>query len=161
MFQGEAVNIGPFHLTFLPDRLKTKGMCKRVVEKYPYSLECVPDHFKTGEMYLEAVHKNPYTLRHVPDQFKTKEICNKAVKKNPSSLQYVPDYFLMQQQVKLWRNNSDFYYRLIEWYEGHKKRKAQKASIKEELMPIVWHPSTWWDWCVPEDEKKETEKLWA
>ena len=22
----EAVNIGPFHLTFLPDRLKTKGM---------------------------------------------------------------------------------------------------------------------------------------
>ena len=22
-------------------------------------------------------------------------------------------------------------------------------------MPIAWYPSRWWDWCVPEDEKKE------
>ena len=26
-------------------------------------------------------------------------------------------------------------------------------------MPIAWHPSRWWDWCVPEDEKKEAEKF--
>ena len=26
-------------------------------------------------------------------------------------------------------------------------------------MPIAWHPSRWQDWCVSEDEKKETEKL--
>ena len=26
-------------------------------------------------------------------------------------------------------------------------------------MPIAWHPSKWWDWCVPEDEKTETEIL--
>ena len=24
-------------------------------------------------------------------------------------------------------------------------------------MRIAWNPSRWWDWCVPEDEKKETE----
>ena len=47
---------------------------------------------------------------------------------------------------------------LIEWHENYKKRKAQKASIKEELMPIAWHPSRYWNWCVPEDKKKETEK---
>ena len=46
-----------------------------------------------------------------------------------------------------------------EWYEGHQKRKAQKAKIKDELMPIAWHPSRWWDWCVPKDEKKETENF--
>ena len=46
-----------------------------------------------------------------------------------------------------------------EWYEGHQKRKAQKAKIKDELMPIAWHPSRWWDWCVPKDEKKETENI--
>ena len=40
------------------------------------------------------------------------------------------------------------------------KRKPQKAKIKEELLPIAWHPSRWWDWCIPEDKKKETEKLW-
>ena len=28
-------------------------------------------------------------------------------------------------------------------------------------MPIAWHPSRWWDQCVPEDEKRDTEKLWA
>ena len=50
--------------------------------------------------------------------------------------------------------------KFIEWYDGYEKRKEQKSQVKEELLPIVWHPSRWWDWCVPEDEKKETEKLW-
>ena len=26
--------------------------------------------------------------------------------------------------------------KLIRWYEGYQKRKAQKAKIKDELMPI-------------------------
>ena len=50
--------------------------------------------------------------------------------------------------------------RLLSDLKVKKKRKAQKAKIKEELLPIAWHPLTWWDWCVPEDEKRETEKLW-
>ena len=40
-----------------------------------------------------------------------------------------------------------------------KKRKEQKEQIKEELLPIVWHPSRWWEWCVREEEKKETENF--
>ena len=48
---------------------------------------------------------------------------------------------------------------LFKWYDGYKKRKVQKASIKEELLPIAWHPSRYWDWCMSEDEKQETEKL--
>ena len=28
-------------------------------------------------------------------------------------------------------------------------------------MPIAWHPSRYWDWCMSEDEKRETEKLWT
>ena len=35
-----------------------------------------------------------------------------------------------------------------------KKGKAQKAKIKEELLPIAWHPDRVMDWCVPEYEKK-------
>ena len=42
-----------------------------------------------------------------------------------------------------------------------KKQNAQKASIKEGLLPIAWHPSRYWDWCLSEDEKQEAEKLWA
>ena len=26
-------------------------------------------------------------------------------------------------------------------------------------MPIAWHPTRSWDWCMSEDYKKETEKL--
>ena len=50
--------------------------------------------------------------------------------------------------------------KFFEWYDGFKKRKAQKANIKKELMPITWYPSRCWGWCMSEDEKKETEKLW-
>ena len=70
---------------------------------------------------------------------------------------------MTQQQLNLW-HDYDYLYndeKLIEWYDGYKKRKAQKASIKEELMPIAWHPSRYWDRCMSEDEEKETEKLWA
>ena len=42
--------------------------------------------------------------------------------------------------------------------DGYQKRKAQKAKTKEELLPITWHPSRYWDWCMSEDEKKKTEK---
>ena len=61
------------------------------------------------------------------------------------------------QQINLYHNN---YHNFFKWYDGHKKRKAQKTQIKKELIPIAWHPSRYWDWCMPEDEKKEAEKLW-
>ena len=28
--------------------------------------------------------------------------------------------------------------------------------ISKELMPIACHPKRWWNFCMPEDEKKET-----
>ena len=49
---------------------------------------------------------------------------------------------------------------IVELYGDYKKRKPQKAKIKEMLMPTAWHPSRWWDWCVPENEKKYPEKTW-
>ena len=49
--------------------------------------------------------------------------------------------------IGLWQNNkskylrddSDYWYnnKIIKWYDGYKKRKAQKAKIKDELMPIA------------------------
>ena len=64
---------------------------------------------------------------------------------------------MTQQQIKIWHD--DYHYcngnRLIKWYDGYQKRNAQKAKIKEELLPIAWHLSKWWDWYVPEDEEKK------
>ena len=47
----------------------------------------------------------------------------------------------------------------IKRYEGYKKLKTQNVKIKDELTPTAWHPSRWWCWCVPEDEKKRDRKI--
>ena len=35
-----------------------------------------------------------------------------------------------------------------------RKGKELIIELSEELMPVVWHPNRWWDWCMSEDEKK-------
>ena len=69
--------------------------------------------------------------------------------------------FVTKKQIDLWDDDKFFKRYKAEWYEGIEKRKAQKAQIKKELMPIAWHPSRWWDGCITKDEEKETDKLWA
>ena len=46
-----------------------------------------------------------------------------------------------------------------EFQRQHKKKHFN--HLKNELAPNAWHPSRWWDWCMPEDEKKEISKLWS
>ena len=83
-------------------------------------------------------------------------MCEKAVKKYLWLLKNVPDWFVTHQQIKIWHgddgycNDDD----IIEWYEGYQKRKAQKAKINEELLPIAWHPNRVINWCMSEDEKR-------
>ena len=112
----------------------------------------------------------PHFLPFVPDRFKTQEMCDKAVCKYPWLLEFAPDWFV-PEWVDMWFDdyydddcghwNDDDEDKFFKWFDGYKKRKAQKASIKEGLLPITWHPSRYWDWCMSEDEKKETEKLWG
>ena len=111
------------------------------------------------------------SYKHVPDHFKTQEMCYKAVWEDSSSLRHVPDWFVTKEE--LYMEHDDYYDddgghwddddedKFFEWYDGYKKWKAQKVQIKKELMPVAWHPSRWWNWCVPEDGKKETEKFLA
>ena len=61
---------------------------------------------------------------------------------------YYDDYWVNNDGV-IKRHNED----------SHQKHKAQKAQIKKELMRVAWHASKWWDWCVPEDEKREPPKI--
>ena len=109
-----------------------------------------------------AVIQDSCGLEFVADHLKTQEMCDKAVMEDPSFLEYVSDWFVTQLQIGRWHDGNEYYdYDEItdEWYAGYQKRKAQKAQIKEELLPTAWHPSRWRDWWVSEDEKKETEKL--
>ena len=72
-------------------------------------------------------------------------------------MEYVPDWIITEQQLKLWHNNDyhgDDEGETVEWYEGYKKIKTQKAQIIEDLMPIAWPPDRLMDWCMSKDEKK-------
>ena len=115
-------------------------------------------------MCEEAVEENPRYLEYVPDHFQTQEMGD-AVMEDLWLLIYVPDLLGTQGLIKIWHDHNDYCNdddddKLIEWYDGYQKSRAQKARIKEDLMPTAWHPSRWWDWCVSEDTEKETEILW-
>ena len=86
-----------------------------------------------------------------------KKTCEGAVEVNPWQLYNVSYWFVVLQDM--WYEDFDDDDVHIEWYDSYQKCKAQKAQIKKELIPIVWHPSRWWDWCVPNGGKQDTEKL--
>ena len=113
-------------------------------------------------MCERAVAEDRWLLQDVPDHFKTQEICDGAVSEDPYYLQYVPDWFVKQEQVKTWYEDDDYCNakEVAEWYDNFKKRRALKKQIGKELLRVGWHPSRWWDWCIPEDKKKKIEKLW-
>ena len=125
----------------------------------PAAFFLISDRSKTQEMCIEAVKVDPLELYYVPDHFKNQKICDAAVREDPFSLQYVPDWFVKLKEM--WYEDFDNDDDLITWYEGYKKRKAQKAKIKEELMPTAWHHTRMQDWCIAEDEKERTEEIFA
>ena len=146
MCEGSIVE-DPSILEFVPDKYKMQEMCKKAVEEDAHALEFVPDQYKTPEMCEKSVKEDPYALEFVPDHYKNKEMCEKEVDAHLPILEfdpdkcktkkcvmklrsfiYVPDWFLTQEQVKIWHGEN------FGWYDNFKKRKAQKAKIKEELI---------------------------
>ena len=127
-----AVRMEPLSLKHVSDHLKTKEMCEESIEERLQGLYFAPDYLKTQGMCEKAITFNPYMLRFVTDRFKTQEKSNAAVMKDPCTLEFVPDPF---NTVVI--------------------KNARPKNKKEELMSVIWHLPKWWDWCAPEDEKKD------
>ena len=136
----------------IPEHFKTQEMCNKAFDIEPFSLPYVPDHFKTQELCERAVEEGLYMLMFVPDHFKTKRICERAVKAYPWLLCSLPDSLVVLQEM--WCVDFGYIDYLIGWQNAYQRRRVQKASIKEELLPIAWH-------SCQKMKKKETEKLWA
>ena len=132
-------------------------MCNAAVQSDPWVLELVPDPFVTQKMCNEAVQSDPWVLELVPDPFVTQEMCSEAVQSDPWLLEDVPDQFVTRE---MWHEDFDDDV-LITRRDPYIKRKTQTAKIKEELMPVAWHPDRWWNWRVPEHKKKELEIYFA
>ena len=151
----ETVGFKPRSLAFVPDCFKTQKMCNQAVQNNPRVFFLVPDNFKTQEMREKVIEEDSSLLDAVPGHFKTKRMCDDAVLWKSYSLVCVPDWFGTRKQIKIWQDDDEYYnHDLFEWYKDYKKWKAQKASIKEELMRIAWDPDRVMDWCISEDEKR-------
>ena len=117
-------------------------MQNKAVEDELQTLELVPDNLKTKTMCERAIEEGTYNLKFVADHFKTQEICDKTVRGSLYSLQFVPDWLNTKEQLKVMGGHCNYIW-FIKRYEGYKKRKTQKAKIKQELNPISWRPSSW------------------
>ena len=165
----EAVHINPLSLAYVSAHFKTQGMCNEAVKNKLRMLLFVPDHFWAQEICNEIMRTMPDAFHRIPDRFNTQKMCKKAVEEGSGLLEYVPDWFVKREWMWMWYedyydDDSDHWShddedKFFEWYEGHKKCKSQKVKIKEELLPIAWYPSRYWDWCMSEDEKKMIEAL--
>ena len=118
-----------------------------------FSIWNISDHLNTKKMCDGVVDIKPWLLKYVSGHLKTRRMCDKPVREDTFSLQYIPDWIAVLQEM-WYEDFDDDDDELIEWYEGYKKRKVQKAKIKKELMPIAWHPDRVMDWCISEDEKR-------
>ena len=49
---------------------------------------------------------------------------------------------------------------LMAWRNRCKKHEAFEKAFKK-LMPVALHPTRWWDWCMPEGEKKGIEPIFT
>ena len=150
------LEIIPVWIRGIPDNLKTQEMRNEAMCVEPYSSAFVPNCFNTQKMCDKAIEIDPFTLWYVSDNLKTQEMCIREFEVGLGLLKFVDDWFVTQQQINIWCDDDE--YRdddgLIEWYNGYQKRKAQKTKVKEELLPISWHPNRVMEWCISEDEKK-------
>ena len=49
--------------------------------------------------------------------------------------------------------------RLLAWRNKFQQSKALKNDTSKKLMPVAWHPTRWWGWCLSEYEQREKEPL--
>ena len=114
---------------------------------------------RNWELCEEVIHVRSKYFFLILDRFKTQKMYIRAFKVDPWQLNDIPDWFVVLQEM--WCDDFGDSAYLVRWRNAYQQRKAQKAQIKKEILPIAWHPSKYWDWCISEDEKSDAEKLWA
>ena len=41
------------------------------------------------------------------------------------------------------------------WLGATNLNNAKHLKRNKQRMPVAWHPTRWWDWCMSENEIKE------
>ena len=129
---------------FILDKFKTHKMCREVFLEDPWMCDFIYNRFMKM-LYHELVSGEPDMIRCVPDGFKSQDMCNDAVFEDHSLIKHLTDWFVTAEMLEKCEDE--------EWLEGFRWHKAQKAKIKKELLPVVWHPDRDRDWCFSKHKK--------
>ena len=132
-------------------------MCDEAVNDCLAALKFVPDWFVTSKMLEKldnALHANGDILPYNEDFNKVTFIaCQRHILSADLDKAKLDNYNNFYEDFP----DTIIRFRLLAWRSNFKKRKALRKKISEELMPIAWHPKRWWNFCMSEDENKETE----
>ena len=112
----------------------------------------VPDMLKIKEICEFTVKRDTCISQYVPNKFKTRKMCESVVRENNDIIIYVPDWFVTAEMHEKCKDE--------EWLRLYKQRKSHKVKVKEEHLPIAWHPDRVINWCFLEDKKQAHQRNW-
>ena len=70
-------------------------------------------------------------------------------------------FSMYYRDYHLWMHKDRYFKKLCsDLFQYHQKRQNYTA-LRDELIPLTWHPDRVWDWCFDEEHKKESEELWS
>ena len=144
-------------LKYSPNKHITQKMCDDAVDDFVRTLNFVSDWFVTSKM-IKILFPALYVDENI--LYFDKDFGNVVFNYNEMSILNID-----LKNINL-DNNFDeddpgtfSHVRRLAWHIKFEKHKALKKELNEELMPVAWHSNRWRDWCVSEDEKKETDSM--
>ena len=132
------------NLSYVPEELKTKELCRLAVENNAIALSNVAEEFKTGVLCHIAAENIGYVLDDVPEELKTTDLCHMIVKKNEDALKYVPKnlkkaelYAIAYSDDRTGNDNEDV---IVEDKGGYKfKWERGKSNINLEKHGFTFY----------------------
>lgn len=85
--------VNAFGLEWIPESLRSAGLCEIAVRKRPEDLDYVPPVLRTSELCACAVEQDGRALEFVPDGLKSRGLCEAALQNDFCALHWVPEAF--------------------------------------------------------------------
>ena len=133
-------------------------MSDKTVDDFLPTLKFVPDRFVTNKM-IEKLYDALFADDNI--FFFDKDSGNVKFSRNEIGILWVDLNYINLDDTNFYEDvhKSVIQVRLSTWRNDLKQRKLFKKEISKESMPVAWHPTRWWDWCMPKGKKKKIEPL--
>lgn len=140
------VRTDPSCLTALPERWKTRMVCKAAVREDGIMLHDVPEHLRTKRMCEVAVSSSIHALQYVPEALHTPDLYREAMVNDPAAIQYFKPELLTREmchealyssydlRVLRYIPYKEIHEQLLERCEGYSRTKHFLDSMNPDYM---------------------------